>query len=117
MYLLYSFNVVAPMQWSSPLAKRGFKMFAPSKDESPFAPEPMRVCISSMNRMMFPFDDVTSFITAFILSSNSPRYLAPATREATSSSKMVFFFRDSGTSPLKILHAKPSTTAVFPTPG
>ena len=34
-----------------------------------------------------------------------------------SNSKIVVFFKDIGTSPLNILHANPSTTAVLPTPG
>ena len=41
-------------------------------------PAPTSVCISSMNRMMPPSDDVTSCSTALSRSSNSPRYLAPA---------------------------------------
>ena len=58
-----------------------------------------------------------SFKTFFSLSSNSPRYLAPATKEAISNSQTVLFFKLAGTSPLTILKAKPSTIAVLPTPG
>ena len=117
MYLRYSFKVVAPMQCSSPRASIGFKMLAASKDESPPAPAPINVWISSMNRMIFPSLLATSFLTAFNRSSNSPRYFAPAIKEPTSSSKIVLSFKVSGTSPLKIRQARPSTTAVFPTPG
>ena len=67
--------------------------------------------------MIFPFESLISFKTAFNLSSNSPRYLAPAIKAPKSSSNMVLSFKEKGTSPLKILHAKPSTIAVFPTPG
>ncbi len=66
---------------------------------------------------MVPSDSLTSFNTAFNLSSNSPRYLAPAIKEPISSSHIVLFFKLSGTSPLIILEASPSTIAVLPTPG
>ena len=117
MYLRYSFKVVAPIQCKSPLASIGLRMLAASREESPPAPAPIKVWISSIKRMILPSEELTSFMTAFNLSSNSPRYFAPAIREPTSSSKMVLFFKVSGTSPLKILQAKPSTTAVLPTPG
>ena len=45
-------------------------------------PAPTSVCISSMNRMMPPSDDVTSCSTALSRSSNSPRYFAPAIMRA-----------------------------------
>ena len=67
--------------------------------------------------MMFPSLFLTSFKTFFKRSSNSPRYLAPATKEAISSSQIVLSFKLSGTSPLTILWASPSTIAVLPTPG
>ena len=67
--------------------------------------------------MMSPSLFLISFKTFFNLSSNSPRYLAPATKEAISSSQTVLSFRLEGTSPLIILNANPSTIAVFPTPG
>ena len=49
------------------------------------APAPTTVCISSMNVMISPAASVISFSTAFRRSSNSPRYLAPATIEPRSS--------------------------------
>ena len=58
-----------------------------------------------------------SFKTALRRSSNSPRYLAPATKAPKSSSQMVLFLRLLGTSPATILWASPSTIAVLPTPG
>ena len=70
-----------------------------------------------MNRMIFPSDFSTSFITAFSRSSNSPRYLAPAISAPMSSATSRLFFRVSGTSPEMMRCASPSTMAVFPTPG
>ncbi len=49
------------------------------------APAPTTVCSSSMNRMIWPSESVTSLSTAFSRSSNSPRYLAPATSAPRSS--------------------------------
>ena len=66
---------------------------------------------------MLPSDFLTSFKTFFKRSSNSPRYLAPATKLAISSSHIVLSFKLLGTSPLTILRASPSTIAVLPTPG
>ena len=58
-----------------------------------------------------------SFSTAFRRSSNSPRYLAPATIEPMSRAMTRFPFRPSGTSPSTMRVASPSTMAVLPTPG
>ena len=44
------------------------------------APAPTSMCNSSMNRMQLPAP-VTSSITFFSRSSNSPRYLVPATSD------------------------------------
>ena len=98
MYLRYSFSVVAPIARSSPRASAGFSMFEASIEPSA-APAPTSVCNSSMNRMICPSDSVTSFSTAFKRSSNSPRYFAPAIKEARSSDTMRFGFKTSGTSP------------------
>ena len=67
--------------------------------------------------MICPSDALISARTAFRRSSNSPRYLAPATMAARSREMSCFPLRLSGTSPAIILWARPSTTAVFPTPG
>ena len=56
-------------------------------------------------------------MTLFILSSNSPRYFAPAIIDGRSRVMSVRPASCSGTSPLAIRRARPSTTAVFPTPG
>ena len=66
--------------------------------------------------MISPLESFTAFNTAFNLSSNSPRYLAPAIKAPISSSHIVLFFKDSGTSPFTIRRASPSTIAVLPTP-
>ena len=115
-YFWYSSRVVAPMLRSSPRAKAGFRMLAASMAPSPF-PAPTRVWISSMKRMMFPSDLVTSLMTDFNRSSNSPLYLAPATNAPISSEKSCLFFKFSGTSPRRIRWARPSTMAVLPVPG
>ena len=115
-YFWYSSNVVAPMLRSSPRAKAGFKMLAASMAPSPL-PAPTSVWISSIKRMMLPSDLVTSLITDFSRSSNSPLYLAPATSAPISREKSCLFFRFSGTSPRRIRCASPSTMAVLPVPG
>ena len=114
--LRYSSSVVAPMQCNSPRASAGFRRLDASIAPSAL-PAPISVCISSMNRMMLPSADVTSCSTAFSRSSNSPRYLAPAISEPRSSTSSFLSLRLSGTSPLRIRNARPSTIAVLPTPG
>ena len=115
-FLRYSSSVVAPTQCSSPRARAGFSRLEASIAPSVF-PAPTRVCISSMNRMIEPSAAVTSFSTAFSRSSNSPRYFAPAISEPMSSASSFLSFRLSGTSPLTMRRARPSTMAVLPTPG
>ena len=58
-----------------------------------------------------------SLSTAFRRSSNSPRNFEPATMLARSSARRRLSFSDSGTSPLAMRCAMPSTMAVLPTPG
>ena len=70
-----------------------------------------------MKRIISPSAVSTSFSTALSRSSNSPRYLAPATRAPISRATRRRFFRVSETSPATIRWARPSTIAVFPTPG
>ena len=117
MYFWYSFSVVAPIAWSSPRANAGLSKLAASMAPSPPPPAPIKVWISSMNRIISPSASVTSLITDLSLSSNSPLYLAPATSRPMSREIKVLDFRFSGTSPETIRCAKPSTMAVFPTPG
>ena len=115
-YFLYSSSVVAPIQCNSPLANLGLSRLPASIAPSAL-PAPTILCSSSINRIILPFEFSTSVSTALSLSSNSPLYFAPAIREPISSAKIVLSFKPSGTSPLKILCASPSTTAVLPTPG
>ena len=114
-YLWYSFSVVAPIQWSSPLASIGFNKF-PASIAPSVLPAPTMVWSSSINRIILPSLFLTSFKTAFSLSSNSPLYFAPETKAPISSEKIVLFFRLVGTSPFTIRWARPSTIAVLPTP-
>ena len=60
---------------------------------------------------------MTSLTTDFNLSSNSPLYLAPATKAPMSREKICLLFRFSGTSPRTIRCASPSAMAVLPVPG
>ena len=114
-YLRYSSTVVAPMSCSSPLAREGFRMLEASIAPSA-PPAPMIVWISSIKSRMFP-SSLISESTFLILSSNSPLYLLPATIPDRSRLTTRFPAMVSGTSPLTISWASPSTTAVFPTPG
>jgi hypothetical protein len=75
------------------------------------------VCSSSMNRMVWPSSLANSLSTFLSRSSNSPRYLAPASRLAMSSDSTRLFLSVSGTSPAMMRWARPSTMAVLPTPG
>ena len=115
-YCRYSFSVVAPTQCSSPLASAGFNML-PASIEPSALPAPTMVWSSSINRMIRPSCLLNSLRTAFRRSSNSPRNFAPASREPRSNDSTRLSFKPSGTSPLTILCAKPSTIAVLPTPG
>ncbi len=115
-YLRYSSSVVAPMHWSSPRDRAGLRMLLASMAPSA-APAPTRVWSSSTKRMTSPWALRISSITFFIRSSNSPRYLVPATRAARSSCTTRLWRRISGTSPRTMRCARPSVMAVFPTPG
>ena len=114
-YFWYSSRVVAPMVRNSPRARAGLRILAASMAPCP-PPAPMRVWISSTNKMISPLAAVTSLMTPLRRSSNSPLYLAPAMSAAISSTKMRLVLRFSGTSPLTMRQAMPSTMAVLPTP-
>ena len=116
MCLRYSSRVVAPTARSSPRASIGFSRLAASTAPSA-APAPTIVWSSSMNRTIWPSAAWTSFSTAFKRSSNSPRYLDPASRAPMSSAITRRSRRLSGMSPATIRWARPSTIAVLPTPG
>ena len=98
MCLRYSSSVVAPTARSSPRASIGFSRLAASTAPSA-APAPTIVCSSSRKRMMRPSPSATSLSTAFSRSSNSPRYLEPATSAPMSSAITRRSRSDSGTSP------------------
>ena len=115
-YLRYSSSVVAPIMRSSPRASMGLSM-SPAPVEPSLAPAPTTVCISSMKVMTWPSESVISLSTALSRSSNSPRYLAPATIEEMSRLTTRLSLSDSGTSPSTMRRARPSTAAVLPTPG
>ena len=83
----------------------------------PPAPAPTTVWISSMKRMIPPSLSITSFMMPFSRSSNSPRNLAPASREPMSSAMMRRSMSAAGTSPATMRCARPSEMAVLPTPG
>ena len=114
--LRYSSSVVAPMQCSVPRASSGLIRFAASIEPSA-RPAPIRLCSSSMNRTICPSANSISLSTAFSRSSNSPRYFDPATNAPRSSASSCLPFNASGTSPLTMRSARPSTMAVLPTPG
>ena len=104
------------MQCNSPLASIGFNIL-PASIAPSVLPAPTIKCNSSINRIICPSLFRTSSRTAFKRSSNSPRYLAPATKAPISSAKIFLSFNPSGTSPLTIRCANPSIAAVLPTPG
>ncbi len=114
-YFLYSAQVVAAIVRSSPRASAGFSRLAASFWPSA-PPAPIIVCASSMNRMMGVGELRTSSITCFSRFSNSPFTPAPACRRPMSRLRRVTFLSGSGTSPSAMRCAKPSTTAVLPTP-
>ena len=115
MYLRYSFRVVAPITRISPRLRAGLRMLAASTAPSA-EPAPTMVCSSSMNRITLP-SFFTSFRVFLMRSSNSPRYLVPATMPLRSRDRMRLSSSSSGTSPEAMRSARPSAMAVLPTPG
>ena len=107
--------VVAPITCICPLASAGFKIF-PASIAPSAAPAPTSKCISSIKTIVF-VSAINSSMTFLRRSSNSPRYLVPATIAAKSNTIMRLSSRLSGTSSDIIFWARPSTTAVLPTPG
>ena len=117
MYLRYSSSVVAPTQCSSPRASAGFSMLPASIAPSAL-PAPTIVCSSSMK----------TIVLAFVLRRcpSAPPSAAPRTRRGTWRRRAAPPCRAtaracscsvSGTSPLTMRCARPSTIAVLPTPG
>ena len=91
MYLRYSSSVVAPTQCSSPRASAGLSMLPASIAPSAL-PAPTMVCSSSMKTIVLPSSAAISLSTALSRSSNSPRYLAPASSAAMSSDSTRLLF-------------------------
>ena len=115
MYFLYSDHVVAATVRSSPRASAGFKRFAASPVPCE-PPAPIKVWASSMNIIMGCVLACTSSITVFKRFSNSPFILAPADKAPISKASKRTPFSGGGTSSSAIRPARPSTTAVLPTP-
>ncbi len=116
MCLRYSSSVVAPTARSSPRANMGLSML-PASTAPSAPPAPTIVCSSSMKTTTWPLESEISLRTALSRSSNSPRYLAPATMPPMSSAIRRRSRSDSGTSPSTMRWARPSAIAVLPTPG
>ena len=106
--------VVAPISWKSPRANAGLIMLPASIPPSAL-PAPTNSWISSINRMMLSFCS-SSLISCCILCSNWPRIPVPWTIETIFSEIIRLFCSLAGTDPSTICCAKPSTTAVLPTP-
>ncbi len=114
-YFLYSAHVVAAIVRSSPRARAGFSKLAASF--CPAAPPaPISVWASSMNRMIGLGLALVSSITDLRRFSNSPFTPAPACSRPRSSVRNVTSRSAGGTSPAAMRSARPSTTAVLPTP-
>ena len=79
-------------------------------------PAPTKVWSSSIKRITSGFFS-SSFITAFIRSSNCPRYFVPATNEPRSRVTTRLSNRMLGTWRRTMRKARPSTMADLPTPG
>ena len=99
----------------SPRDRAGLRMLAASTAPSA-EPAPTMVCSSSMNRMTLPAF-FTSLMVFLMRSSNSPRYLVPATIPDRSRDRTRLSSSSSGTSAAAMRWAKPSAMAVLPTPG
>ena len=80
-------------------------------------PAPIRVWASSINRSTGSGDCCTASIMFFSRCSNSPFTPAPACSRPRSRVRTLTGFSASGTLPSAILIARPSTSAVLPTPG
>ncbi|MCY1294998.1 hypothetical protein D9M70_443190 [compost metagenome] len=111
----YSRQVVAAMVRSSPRASAGLSRLAASAAPA-WLPAPIRVWASSMNRMSGFGELRTSSITPCRRRSNSPLTPAPACSRPRSRPSSSTSLRLSGTSPAAMRRARPSTSAVLPTP-
>jgi|GEM_PF-5945891 len=103
------------MQRSEPFASAGLSRLDASIVPPLVLPAPMMVWISSMNKMACGIFS-SCFKTDLTRASKSPRYFVPAKSEPISSAYTSASFSTSGISPLTIWCAKPSASAVLPTP-
>ncbi len=103
------------MHCNSPRAKAGLNMFDASNEPEAF-PAPTIVCSSSINNITSGLAS-NSANTAFILSSNWPRYFVPATIDAISKVTIRLLNNIRGTFLCLIRSANPSAIADLPTPG
>ena len=106
---------MAPIQRNFPLASAGFRILAASTAPSA-APAPTSVWISSITTIT----DWSFCISSTILfkrSSNSPLYFVPAKIDPKSNANITLPTKNLGILLVKISWAKPSATAVLPTPG
>ena len=103
------------MHLRSPEVNAGFRRLLASITPPDAAPAPIIVCISSINNTAFSFF-FNSFKSDLNRFSKSPRYLVPARSAPRSREKIILLDNTSGTRPSIINLAKPSATAVFPTP-
>ncbi len=108
--------MVAAQVRISPRAKAGFIRLAAS--EPPAAlPAPTKRWASSMKSTMELVEALISSSTPFKRRSNSPFMEAPASKSPISNPKRRTPCKVYGTSPCTIRKARPSMTAVLPTPG
>ena len=117
MWRRYSSSVVAPISRSSPRARAGLSMVPASIGAPSALPAPTTWCSSSTNTISDGPAAVISRISPVSRSSNSPRYLVPATMPARSNATSRTSRSAAGTSPSAMRRAMPSTIAVLPTPG
>jgi hypothetical protein len=115
MWRLYSLQVVAPTVRNVPRASAGLSRLAASPVPA-CPPAPIKVCTSSTKRMTGCTELPASSSNDFKRDSNSPRMLAPANSAPTSRLRRRASRSVGGTLPLAMASARPSTTAVFPTP-
>ena len=109
-----SLIVVAPTNCSSPLARAGLMMLPASMPPSEL-PTPTISWISSIKRMMSGWL-CSSLTSCCILCSNWPRIPVPWTMETMLREMIRLFCNLAGTDPSTMSWARPSTTAVLPTP-
>jgi hypothetical protein len=116
---LYSSSVVAPTQCNSPRANAGFSICSRVHGAlSVFSCPDHGMNFVDKNNGLTLRLWLTQLRTLLSRSSKSPLNFAPASSEAMSSDKTRLPLSESGTSPLPpIRRARPSTMAVFPTPG